>query len=49
MFKKGDLVLIKKHNRLGVFLRKESEYDNVIFYQGEEYLFINQDIEVVDV
>ena len=49
MFKKGDLVLIKKHNKLGIFLRKESKYDNVIFYKGEEYLFMNKDIEVLDV
>lgn len=49
MFKKGDLVLIKKHNKLGVFLRKESKYDNVVFYEGQEYLFMNKDIEVLDV
>jgi len=47
--KKGDLLRIKSKNKICIYLSKYTKYEYLVLYNNEEWVFFENELEVIDV
>ena len=49
MYKKGSLFKVKANNKVCVYVRRYGIYEHVVFYDDQEWVFFENELEVIDV
>ena len=48
MYKKGDLFRIKANNEICIYLSMYSTYEYLVLYKNEEWVFFENELELID-